>query len=387
MNIAFYAPLKSPDHLIPSGDRLMARLLIKALKMQQHHVEIASSFRSFEDKGSLIYQQRKFKEAKKICDNLIQIFLKRPLKKRPHIWFTYHLYYKAPDLIGPFVSHHLNIPYIVAEASHARKRLKGPWAFNAKKVIESLNQADHILTLNPRDNFGLVDLLRNDHKITNLAPFLETQIFQKKLNQLIKLKKLLAKKLNCNPTQPWLLTVAMMRFGDKLSSYNFLAEALVKIKSIPWQLIIVGDGPARQEIEKSFESLSKDQKVFFVGQQDSNSLINFYRMTDIFVWPAINEAYGMSLLEAQTSGLPVVAGDYGGVSSIVYHNETGLLNKPGDIKNFTKNIKKLLSNPELKRTMSKKAKTMTKKFHSLSFASKKIDTLLHQIVSLHEKEN
>ncbi len=47
MHIAFYAPLKSPNHPVPSGDRQMARLLIAALRLAGHSVEIASELRSF----------------------------------------------------------------------------------------------------------------------------------------------------------------------------------------------------------------------------------------------------------------------------------------------------------------------------------------------------
>src|SRR4051812_22263565 len=47
MNIAFYAPLKSPHHPVPSGDRLMARQLMAALTLAGHSVTVASEFRSF----------------------------------------------------------------------------------------------------------------------------------------------------------------------------------------------------------------------------------------------------------------------------------------------------------------------------------------------------
>ena len=46
---------------------------------------------------------------------------------KPHAWFTYHLYHKAPDWIGPRISETLKIPYIIAEASYAAKQSGGPW--------------------------------------------------------------------------------------------------------------------------------------------------------------------------------------------------------------------------------------------------------------------
>jgi len=47
MHMAFYAPLKSPDHPVPSGDRLMARALLSALGQSGHRVEVASQLRAF----------------------------------------------------------------------------------------------------------------------------------------------------------------------------------------------------------------------------------------------------------------------------------------------------------------------------------------------------
>ena len=47
-------------------------------------------------------------------------------RPRPDLWFTYHLYYKAPDLVGPLVAGALGIPYAVAEASVAHKRAGKP---------------------------------------------------------------------------------------------------------------------------------------------------------------------------------------------------------------------------------------------------------------------
>ena len=55
---------------------------------------------------------------------------------------------------------------------------------------------------------------------------------------------------------------------------------------------------------------------------------------DLYLWPAINEAYGMAFLEAQAAGLPVIAGRTGGVPAVVAADETGLLTPVGDAHAF-----------------------------------------------------
>ena len=71
-------------------------------------------------------------------------------------------------------------------------------------------------------------------------------------------------------------------------------------------------------------------RLRFLGALPPDRLAACYAAADLMVWPAINEAYGMALLEAQAAGLPVVAGRTGGVPDIVRDGVTGLLTPIGD---------------------------------------------------------
>src|SRR5262245_42815930 len=119
MKIAFYAPLKPPDHPVPSGDRQMANLLIAALRRAGHETGIVSRLRTYmtsphpEMLESIQLGARS--EASRIADQW-------QTNGSPDIWFTYHPYYKAPDLIGAELSKRFSIPYVTCEASYARKR-------------------------------------------------------------------------------------------------------------------------------------------------------------------------------------------------------------------------------------------------------------------------
>lgn len=128
MRVAFYAPLKHPGHPVPSGDRRMARLLIAALETGGHEVDVASQLRSFEGAGDRGAQAGIRAAAATEADRLIARYREDPEATRPEIWFTYHVYYKAPDWLGPTVAAALQIPYMTAEASYAPKRAGGAWA-------------------------------------------------------------------------------------------------------------------------------------------------------------------------------------------------------------------------------------------------------------------
>src|SRR5580704_10685344 len=127
MRIAFYAPLKPPDHPVPSGDRRVARLFLAALRHAGHQPFLVSRLRSFDATGDPARQARLARQGNRIAERLIACWRQAP-HTAPGLWFTYHLYYKAPDWIGPMVAAALGIPYVVAEASFAMKRADGPWA-------------------------------------------------------------------------------------------------------------------------------------------------------------------------------------------------------------------------------------------------------------------
>src|SRR5438309_8533629 len=104
MRIAFYAPLKSPTHGTPSGDRRVAGLLLDALAHAGHRVQVASTFRSYDGEGDEPRQRALRAQGEAFASQLADEWKAAPADGRPELWFTYHLYYKAPDWLGPGVS-------------------------------------------------------------------------------------------------------------------------------------------------------------------------------------------------------------------------------------------------------------------------------------------
>src|SRR4029077_7015914 len=90
---------------------------------------------------------------------------------------------------------------------------------------------------------------------------------------------------------PRLITVAMMRPGDKLTSYRVLGDALSRLVDLPWSLEVIGDGPARCDVSSVFAGL--EGRVSWMGALDRKSVAERLAAADIFVWPAHNEAFGM----------------------------------------------------------------------------------------------
>ena len=134
----------------------------------------------------------------------------------------------------------------------------------------------------------------------------------------------------------------MMRTRDKLDSYRVLAEALGRLKDKPWRALLVGDGPARGEVEAMMAPLTASACALPAPCRTPNCPRHM-PSADLYLWPAINEAYGMAFLEAQAAGLPVVAGRTGGVPAVVADGVTGVLTPIGDAAAFAAATARLLS--------------------------------------------
>jgi glycosyltransferase involved in cell wall biosynthesis len=374
MRIAFYAPLKPPDHPVPSGDRRMAQLLGLALTQAGHDVELAARLRSYEGGGDIERQRRLAEIGGKLAARLGAALFDRPAAQRPHVWLTYHLYYKAPDWIGPRAAAQLGIPYLVVEASVAMKRAGGPWSFGHEAVLAALKRADSVISLNPKDEDGVRPHVSGGHRMYRLKPFLESAPFAAAARNRLSHRLGLARRFKLQPDAPWLVTVAMMRSGDKLASYRVLGAALQTLLARSWQLLVVGDGAARPEVAAALAPLG--ERVIYAGALAPEEMPAVLAAADLFAWPAINEAYGMAILEAQAAGLPVVAGASGGVPELVADGCTGMLTTPGSASAFAQVVEAMLDHPERRRRYSEGALQKVASQHDLPSAGKLLDLVL-----------
>lgn len=349
MRVAFYAPLKPPTHGTPSGDRRVARLLIDALALAGHEVDLASDFRSYEGAGDAARQGRLREEGKAVAKALID---KWSAKNPPELWFTYHLYYKAPDWVGPPVAAALGIPYVVAEASHAPKRAGGPWAVGHAAAEAALRGAARVFSLSRDDIAGLLPLVPKD-RLAFLPPFLDPAPYVLAATERTLHRQRLAKQLALSAEEPWIVVAAMMREGDKLASYHMLAATLRRLEDLPWRLLVAGDGMARGAVENAFKSLP--HRVRFLGFLEEAPLARLYAAGDLLAWPAVNEAFGMALLEAQAAGLPVVSCALRGVPDVVLDGRTGLLAPKLDEGELSARVRELLVNGEKRHALGREA--------------------------------
>lgn len=369
MKIAFYAPLKSPNDPTPSGDRRMAGLIRAALRVGGHEPLLASEFRSYEGRGERSVQAhiaaRGALEAERVAAALF--------RAKPAAWLTYHLYYKAPDWLGPKVADALDIPYIVAEPAFAPKRADGPWSMGHEAVGAALRRADAALCLTALDRACVAPLLRDPGRLFDLPPFLDPRLYASAVSERARHRRDLAVELGLSADKKWLLAVGMMREGPKLASYRELALATAHLPGEDWRLIVVGDGPARALVAAAFAG---DARVVFAGRRDEADLRRFYAGADIAVWPAVHEAYGMALLEAAAASTPAVAGRVRGVPDVIVDGVTGFLAEPGRPDDLARKVRDLLDDDDLRTMLGRQAAAFVAQERDLDAASVRLDEAL-----------
>lgn len=124
-------------------------------------------------------------------------------------------------------------------------------------------------------------------------------------------------------------------------------------------LLIVGDGPARVDLEARTTEHGLDEHVLFTGYRDWSRLVDDYKQADLFVYGSQTETQGIVFMEAQAAGLPVVAvGAMGALGAIEPH-ETGILLDPSDdAAAFAAAVLDLLNDDERRRQLSRNAQVL-----------------------------
>lgn len=381
MRIAFHAPLKPPDHPIPSGDRAMARALLALLRQSGHAIVPTGRFRSYDRDGDPERQRRLARLGADLAERLLRRIRAGRLPP-PELWLTYHLYHKAPDHLGPPIVERLDLPYLVIEGSASRRQAEGPWALGHAASLAALARADLVLAMSERDRRGLLEAGLDADAVRLFPPFLDAGPFREAAAARAEHRAELARALGLDPTLPWILAVAMMRADVKCRSYELLAASLTRIADRSWALLVAGDGPARPVIE-SLLRRACGERLRLLGALRPERLPALYAAADLFFWPAVGEAYGMALLEAQAAGLPVVAGAEGGVGSVVADGETGLLVPGRDPEASARAVAGLLDEPARRRSLGLAAAERVAARHDRPVARARLDAALAEACARH----
>jgi glycosyltransferase involved in cell wall biosynthesis len=150
-----------------------------------------------------------------------------------------------------------------------------------------------------------------------------------------------------HPESPVLLYVGRLGREKNIGSLKAVLRAMPGVR-----LALVGDGPARGELEEEFAGMP----AVFSGTRRGAELTAAYASADALVFPSTTETLGLAMLEALSSGLPVVAARAGAAHEVVEEGVNGLLYEPEDRDSLVETVSRVLEDGELRARLGEGAR-------------------------------
>jgi len=158
------------------------------------------------------------------------------------------------------------------------------------------------------------------------------------------------------------------------------AKRIVKERS-ETLFAIAGDGPLKKQLISDVALASLNRNFAFLGDVSEANLPAIYACSNVFAFPSIQEGQGIALLEAQASGVPVVAFSLTGVAETVMHGETGLLLEP-DSNALAEGILRLLADSTLRQKMGVKARQFVLERHTWDTCAQKMLSVYREALDM-----
>jgi L-malate glycosyltransferase len=155
-------------------------------------------------------------------------------------------------------------------------------------------------------------------------------------------------------------------------------------QQLPSKLLMIGDGPERQNAEQLCRELNLANDVRFLGKQDA--IEELMAICDLFIMPSQSESFGLAALEAMACEVPVVSSNAGGLPEVNIHGVTGFMADPGDVESMAKYAIQLLQNEEMLLEFRQNALAQAKRFdlvnilpHYESYYQEVVEQSVHKV--------
>ena len=170
---------------------------------------------------------------------------------------------------------------------------------------------------------------------------------------------------------PIVLTVARLRW-EKSHLDGLFALRELKGMGLSASYLIIGEGEEEQRLRTAVRGLGLHGQVQFLGFQTQASVAGIMRKAHVFLLPSVLEEFGTVLLEAQASGLPVVATNIGGIPEAVFDGVSGKLVRPQDPLALAKALRDILVLPDQGREMGRRGRDYVRRRFSQEQAAKEL---------------
>ena len=130
------------------------------------------------------------------------------------------------------------------------------------------------------------------------------------------------------------------------------ACAQLRDEGLDFTLTLVGDGPDRARIERAIVESALGERIHLTGSLNQAAVRAHFARADIFVLPSLAEGIPVVLMEAMSSGVPCISTPVNGIPELIEHGRTGLLATPGDVESLASQLRRLIQERELRRSLA-----------------------------------
>lgn len=244
---------------------------------------------------------------------------------------------------------------------------------------QAREEVDHFVAVTKVAKQALVAEGTDPKKISVIAPGIDTRKFFPEKGHFEKLGK---KKKE--------ITILFVGRLEEYKGVMDILEAAVllehdqSLKSYIINYIFVGTGSKKEQMKQFAKVYDLENQIMYMTAEYV-SIPEVYTMADIFVAPSKNdtywkEQYGMMLLEAQASGLPIVTTKSGGIPENV--GDGAFLVEPGNVEAIARALKKFILSPNLRVEYAKKARARAEKVHDIQIVAKQIDQVYKKVLAV-----
>ncbi len=145
------------------------------------------------------------------------------------------------------------------------------------------------------------------------------------------------------------LNGATLAFAGRLTAQKSLGRALEALAAVDGvSLVVAGEGPDRESLERRAQELGLGRRVRFLGAQPRGRIVELFRAADATILTSSWENFPHTVVEALAVGTPVLAMEAGGVAEVVRDGENGLLVPPGDTTGLTAAVRRYFDDAALR---------------------------------------
>lgn len=298
-------------HLISISNGSCDGVKVHSLELS---LDISKKEKSF---GKLSYLNR-FKKVKDIVNTI-----------KPDILHAH--YASSYGLFGALCNYH---PYIISLWGSDILLFPKEGLIQKSIIRYNFKKADRIFSTS---NYMKEEAKLYTNKSIDITPFgIDTSIFYNK-----------------NKKEDNIIIIGIVKSLEKIYGIDYLIRAFANLshKYENIRLEIVGDGTQEENLKRLSMDLGVAEKVLFHGKFNSEEVSDFYNRINIAVFPSKSESFGVSVLEAQACGVPVIVSDIKAFAETTLVGQSSLICKIEDSNSIEVELEKLILDKNLRENM------------------------------------